>query len=73
MVLGLNVKSEQLWDILSIAHLQSANSTHSAVINQLTEKIEVLENANATHSAVMTQLAEKIEVLENYHGKFNCV
>ena len=38
MVLGLFVKSEQLWDILP------AIANHSAEINQHSEKIQVLES-----------------------------
>ena len=60
LVLGLFVKSEQLWDIIpDIENLESASANHSAVLTN--------------HSAVLNQHDEKIQILEGYHGKFNFV
>ena len=41
IAMGLPVKSEQLWDLLSIANLQAGIANHSAEITNLQEEIAI--------------------------------
>ena len=67
MVLGLFVKSEQLWDIIpAIANHSAAIANHSAAIANYSAAI-------ANHSTEINQHSKKIQVLESYHGKLNCM
>ena len=69
MVLGLNPKSEQLWDILpSIANLQSANVPHSAQINTNMAGIQTIKAKIGNTNELVNQLEERVEVLEDYHA-----
>ena len=52
--MGLPVKSEQLWDLLTIANLQAGIANHSADITNLQAGI-------ANHSADITNLEEEME------------
>ena len=69
LVLGLNPKSEQLWNILpSIANLQSEIDPHSAQITTNMEGIQTIKAKIGNTNELVNQLEENIEVLENYHA-----
>ena len=69
LVLGLNPKSEQLWDILpSIANLHSANAPHSAQIVTNMAGIQTIKAKIGNTNELVNQLEGKVEVLENYHA-----
>ena len=73
MVVGLFVKSEQLFDIVpAIANLQSANATHYEQIAKNKAEVEATVAMLGNMLDLVNQLAGRIEILENYHGKLNC-
>ena len=70
MVVGLFVKSEELWEILpAIANLQSANATNHEQIVKNKEGMEATVEMLGNMLVLVNQMAERIQILENHHGK----
>ena len=86
MVVGLFVKSEELWEILpAIANLQLANATNHEQIANLqlanaTNHEQIAKNKEDMEATVaklgnvedlVNKMAERIQILENHHGKLD--